>query len=227
MSNNDNLNQTDSSKDTIRISQDVNVNSNSVYEINGSSEFVGHGYALINIDRIYHEGGKIVIYHNDSFDITIENRLFKFMSRSYDIKEELSSDLIQCEAFAPEYGIFVVEVASEVENGYNVIIDEFHYFIEKKYDQYIKLYSQEEYVLNGYPVLSRNTPLRVAPSDTSSLVIDDYDEYSYLSIKVEGDWLFVNDDKDCPLRDAGDNVIAGWVRWRKNGELLIQVALLC
>jgi len=196
-------------------------------QLNKSSSNNGvYGFAYIKLNEIYFRGGEIRIFKGSEEFIRILNKHFIINGVGFEIKEELSPDLIKCESFDPEYGIFIVRVLSEKNDKLTVEINGSECLISSEYYNYIELKTDEEHILQSYPVLGSNTPLREQPNDTAQTV-QYFEEYSYVPIRIDGDWLYVRDDKDCPLRDSQSKVIEGWVRWRKDGKIIIRVAQLC
>ena len=83
----------------------------------------------------------------------------------------------------------------------------------------------EQHILNNYPILDDFTPLH-EQADTLSKVFKDYMHYNYFSVEINGDWLRVQCDDNCDGCPENE-IIQGWVRWRKNDKLLIKIGYFC
>lgn len=172
---------------------------------------------------------------NADFEILREGESYiKFQGVRVDYGEklfisyhEMSIDDISCMNFDPEYGIFFLKQIRSTSMGVYVEINNLECFIPIKYCRYWSAMSAEAYVMEGYPVLSISDTLRNSPVDSSHPAVMDYFEYSYKPVQIEGDWLYVTDDKDCPLKDSGDSVISGWVKWRDDNGLIIRIVHSC
>ena len=111
---------------------------------------------------------------------------------------------------------------------YEVLINNEKYFINgKKYKDLILFKTEEQFVLDAYPNLTEKTPLRATPNDSAE-IIKGYAELSYVSVEIKGDWLKIKDDKDCysgPFPSKTD--IIGWVKWRENGRIILDIRHRC
>lgn len=188
------------------------------------------GYLFIDISKIY--------YHNKNFEISSINKemsLFfngkkiKINDKSYDIIEDFNeyNEFIKSEAFFPEYDLFIVKCIKK-SNGYYITINSKEFFIDnEKYNDLLTFKTQEKYMLDAYPVPSIKNPIREKP-DSNAKIIDDYNEFTFISVEIKGDWLKIKDDKECY---SGENPskkdIIGWIRWRDKGEIIIKIAHIC
>jgi hypothetical protein len=188
------------------------------------------GYLFIDISKIY--------YHNKKLEInSVEKEVSFFFNgkklnlnnKSYDIIEDFGkySDLVKCEAFFPEYDLFIVECLKK-NDGYYITINTKQFFIDNdKYNDLLTFKTQEEYILDVYPIPSIENSLREEPN-INSKIISDYNEFTFISIEIDGDWLKIKDDKECY---SGENPskkdIIGWVKWRDQGKIIINIAHIC
>ena len=174
------------------------------------------------------EGGKFAISDdNGDYLILFNKKKVFFNSYSYDIVEEEQKyrDAIKVETYYPEYGLFIMK-GLKLGNKYRVEIGKEKGTIETGAN-FVKFKTPEEYVLEGYPSLSKTNPLHILPNENSD-IIEGFENYTYVSVEIHGDWLKVKDDKDCYIgEEPSEKDILGWVRWKKNGEVILEVRQVC
>lgn len=209
----------DSNKDTVQFSQNED-----------NKEINKNGYLFIDIGKIYH--------HNKRFNILNKNKdtLASFRDKhvlidgkSYEVINGLKSynKLLKSEFLYPEYGLFILKCDGYIKGNYIVEINGEKAFINKsEFSNLLTFKTPENYILEAYPIVSKNHPLREMPQDNAEII--DFFDYTYISVEIKGDWLKVRDDKDCyPGEEPSKKIIEGWIRWRKDGKIIINVAHSC
>jgi len=182
------------------------------------------GYLRVDLDKIMLYSDTINVFNLDkSLYAGIKGDTLKVGGNKYNLMEDRRDTLrkhISSYSFDPEYNIFILECEGAVDDFYRVKMNGVFKLISMR-NKYAKFENLKDFVLSSMPDLSKVTPLRSEPNDTAS-IIDGYDEFYYLSSKLQGDWLFLECDKeynDCPKEKE-----SGWVKWRDSTGVLIRLA---
>lgn len=205
-------------------------------EINTITEKPKKGFLFIDIKDIYYQGTELAILGKEQDTIAFfkGNNVY-IEGNEYDIIEEehLYEERIKGKSFDPEYGLFILETKGLNSDGYYIVkLNEVIGYINKdRYAHVLEFKSFDRYVFDGFYYLD-NTDfiLRVYPhSDSTEITYDNYKKYFYKPVSIEGDWLKLKDDKDCPLGEfeISENDIEGWLQWRRNGEIIVDFAYKC
>ncbi|WP_339606833.1 hypothetical protein [uncultured Roseivirga sp.] len=182
------------------------------------------GYLRVDLDKIMLYSDTINVFNLDkSLYAGIKGDTLKVGGNNYNLIEDRRDTLrkhISSYSFDPQYNIFILECKGAVDDFYRVKMNGVFKLISMR-NKYAKFENLEDFVLSSMPDLSKVTPLRSEPNDTASIV-DGYDEFYYLPSKLQGDWLFLECDKeynDCPKEKE-----SGWVKWRDSTGVLIRLA---
>lgn len=194
------------------------------------TEIQSKGFLFIDISRIYHQGGELVIKRKGESEISFRNKEISINGSTFDIINDESKykKYLSVNSFFPEYGIFILKCETYKNGSYDVKIGNSLAKINfDKYSSYLTFKTPEQFVMEGYPNPTENNPLRTEPSQDSK-IIHDFLEFTYISVEVKGDWLKIRDDKDCYSGEKpSEKDIIGWVRWRKDGKLILDVRHIC
>ncbi len=189
------------------------------------------GYLFVDIASIYYNDNKLTILDKGETPlVSFENKTITIDNNKYDIIEDeyLYRDLFKVESYYPEYNLFILK-AERLDNGYYIVsLNKTKGFIDANmYKDILTFKTPKEYILDSYPNPTEDNPLRDNPSDTSN-IISNYEDYTYISVEIVGDWLKVKDDKECYLgENPSDKDIIGWIRWKKNDEIIIDIRHIC
>lgn len=190
-----------------------------------------HGYLYISIEDIYYRDQKLVILDSSRKDTIIffKNKKVAIGKNEYNIIDEeyLYKNKLNVNTYNPEYGLFILKSVDLNNDFYQVQLNDQKAYINKEKHNILTFKSQENHVLESYPILSKENPLRLEPNDDSE-IIDGYMEHLFIPLQIEGDWLKLKDDKDCYIgKKPSENDIIGWVRWRKEGKIIIEIRHSC
>lgn len=188
------------------------------------------GFLFIDISKIYHHGGKVTIY-NESWDtiLFIVDKNVRVNGVYYDLIEEdyLCKRMVNAESFDPEYGLFVLKCFGEKADGFYKVSINGKVGLILNDTNYIDFKDFNRYILETYPIPTVENPLRTSPNDNAQ-IINDFEKWTFLPLKIVGDWVQVIDDKNCYKGEAPSPIkIIGWIRWKKNGEFILKVAYNC
>lgn len=208
-----------------------NCNNKSYDNRNSINKGVEKGFLFVKISKIYHTGGELeILDRNKKVKFSFKNKKVFLDSKNFEImnEEHLYRGFIKVESFYPEYSLFILESTSEKNGFYQVKINgEIHFIDSKKYQDLLSFKTQKEYVLDSYPHPDNINPLRVTPHENAQIV-EDFTNYVYLSVEIKGDWLKVKDDKECYIgTESSKEDIIGWVRWRKDGKIILDIRHNC
>lgn len=188
------------------------------------------GIIYINISSIYRDGGEIIFSdENSDTTISIKNRHINFKDGSFDIKEDehLYKEKILVKDYYPEYGLFVLNCVRIEKDYYVVEVNSKQLRLLKSTKNHIVYKELEEYIMDVYPIVSDDHPLKESPS-IDSKTIQHKKNMTFNTIKVEGDWILVETDNDCYSgASPSEESIRGWMRWRKDDMIIIDVAYIC
>ncbi|MBQ0738621.1 hypothetical protein ACFSJT_00020 [Aquimarina celericrescens] len=189
------------------------------------------GYLFIEISKIYHNQGEFSIQGEDNTSMFyFVNKNVTINGKTYDIinDEHLYKNFIEVESYFPEYGIFIIKAEKLQDGNYAAVINGNKAKIDGvKHKAILNFKTPEQYVLDGYPNPSKDNPVRVSPNESSD-ILPNYGDHTYKSLEINGEWLKVKDDKDCYSgEEPSKKDIMGWIRWMKNGEVIIDIRHSC
>ncbi len=166
---------------------------------------------------------------------------------SWDMYEDETRINLCSKFFKPDYGIMHFVCIAKSDKAYKVIINasDTKYFPKtKSYD----FKTWDEYILQSYGIrrLTANTgeisailPLRIAPKDNADTLAIPQGYEMFCPMDIKGDWVkvkydcFYNDENSLhegePCHDFIDqckNPLTGWLRWRQENKLLIDIFLM-
>lgn len=189
------------------------------------------GFVFIDISKIYHHGGEVIIFGSKKDTIVhIKDKTIKINGIIYQTIEQdyLLKSQINVNSFDPENGLFGLESCGFKNNFHKIRINKRIGLINSEiFGAYAEFKDFKRYIMDTYPIPTKQNPLRTGPSEKDSIIYD-FDKWTYLSVEIIGDWLRVIDDKDCYSGVApSEKEIIGWIRWRKNGIFILKVAYTC
>lgn len=119
--------------------------------------------------------------------------------------------------FKPDYDVFYLVCVSEQENNYKVQIDKSGTAVLSK-EENINFLSWSKFLLSTTGISNldwQKNPLRKY-SDVKSAILEVNEEDDFIVLKVDGEWIQISN---------GRNII-GWIKWKQENKLLIEVYLL-
>lgn len=180
------------------------------------------GLVIINtyfLETKYPNDTVYLIRNNDTIDFICKDEA---QSEFASFKKDQKID-IWC--YDPEYHLIIFEGFNKVDNRYKVLYNGQWAFIT--YLPEITIYETWETHLQKCSFLtSNNNPLRLNPDDNSPKIEMDYSHSAFIYEKLEGDWVYVSCDINCEGCPNG-KVVSGWLRWRKDDKLLVDIRYLC
>lgn len=192
------------------------------------------GFLHIDLNKLVKHQRTLVIMNEEKDTLILFNgdNVFFDDDASYKLIEEeyLYREKLKVNTFYAEYGLFILNCYNTQDGYYKVKVNNKFCFIEiDGNEEFLSFKTPERHVMESYPYLygNGNTPLREEPNDKSK-IIEGYDNYLYLPVEIQGDWLKIKDDKECYIGDNPSTTdIIGWVRWRKDNEIIIVLRHSC
>lgn len=184
---------------------------------------IKNSLGLIVLSENYGENDFIRIYNQDG---SLWYR-FTYYYDGSDGKFEYYNEEFVVFSFHPDYFILGLRCVGEDKNYYHVIVNEetgLKKFV-KKSDTNLKLESWEQYVLNSLAIEFNNeqNPLREEPGG-QLISVDIKETLNFHAEEIKGEWLKVswydNDDREQEPK-------FGWVKWKKDQKIIINLIQLC
>jgi hypothetical protein len=135
-------------------------------------------------------------------------------------RKDTIRNYIRSYSFDPDYRVFILESVDSIDGFYKVEMNGGYKLVPAN-NTNVKFETLEEFVLSSMPDLNENTPLRTSP-DQSAPIVEGFEDYEYLGVEIENDWLYLKCDfvyNNCPK-----GVDKGWVKWRDQSGLIIRLA---
>ncbi|MEO8648323.1 MAG: hypothetical protein ABI539_04075 [Acidobacteriota bacterium] len=125
-------------------------------------------------------------------------------------------------AFHPDYFVLALKCVGEDKGRYEVIVNEdtgLKKFV-KKDDPTLKFQTWDEHITKAFAVSfnREENPLREMPEGKIK-VVELPKEATFHPVKVQGEWLKVNWEVAKHVDHAG----FGWIKWKENQKLLIEL----
>lgn len=176
----------------------------------------------------------LIVYDSDSFTkgdfieiFNADGSLWHRFTYFYDDSDgdfEYANDDFVTYSFHPDYFILAMKMVNEDASRYEVIVNEGTgktKFVLKD-SKGLKFSNWSEYVVRMFAVgFDQNiNPVRRAPAGA---ILDPQPQSDLFHPKeTKGDWMRVEFDSSRSEADKG-----GWIRWRENGKLIIELFPLC
>jgi len=189
------------------------------------------GFVFIDISGINNQEGTIsILGQNRDTILHLQNQTISINGIKYKIYEEehLYKKLVNAEVFDPEYGLFILKCYETTDKFYKVELNGESALVSNSLtNKFVQFKILEQYIMESYPIPTQQNPLRTNPDENAGIV-DNFDEWIYLPVEIDGDWVKIVDDKDCYSGEAPSQVeIKGWIRWRKDGKFILKVGHTC
>ncbi|MBA3632390.1 MAG: hypothetical protein H0W58_06210 [Acidobacteria bacterium] len=173
---------------------------------------------IVLSDRYGKNGNDFIRFYNEDGSLWYE---FTYHYAVKGGKYERNENFLPL-AFHPDYFILALKCVAENKNRYEVIVNEeteLKKFV-KKDDPTLKFQTWEDYITKAFAIdfNQDENPLRETPEGK----VKDVDlpkEVTFHPVKVEGEWLKVSWD----VAKHGDNAGFGWVKWKENQKLLVEL----
>ena len=126
-------------------------------------------------------------------------------------------------AFHRDYFVLALKCVGEDKNRYEVVVNEdtgLKKFV-KKSDATLKFQTLDEHITKAFAIKFDRVknPLLEAPNGKVRNV-DLSPELTFHPVEVRGEWLKVRWDSS---KDPKEQVLSGWVRWRDNDQILVEL----
>lgn len=183
----------------------------------------------------------------DIFTLFNDSLLTDQFARQEIYTESESNPSICSKFWLPEYGIMHFVCVGMTDKAFRVLVDYSNtkYFPKEKgyvfktWDEYIMQSMGVRRVTDQLGTSPASLPLRTEPSDSASILTIPPGLEMFCQMETRGDWVRVT--YDCFYNDPDDpyegepcfnyidkctDPLIGWLRWRKENQLLIDIFLL-
>jgi hypothetical protein len=177
--------------------------------------------------KIYEDTLKTIFStFNDNIFI-IENDTFSLVDLS-DLPYFMQKHNFKCKEFDFTPTVIHFFVKFQTKKYYAIEIGGRTMFIDKGENRFL-YYSYEEYLL-GFPISTdlESNVLKQSPNSDENIFLDKNFYWSFQPIEIQGDWMKVKTTNFCLSIDE-DKFITyeGWLRYKKDGKLLIRQLFSC
>lgn len=202
-------------------------------DITVSQYFKSDGVAIFNpIDSCLHQNivltdsvGKIYYFIN-----MLEGFIIDSINKSYSLKVIKEIGFNPFELY-PEYYVIKMKFDNTSNGRHGVYTsdgDFKQYFIKTEGLSCFIFKSWEDYFIGSLINTDFNSnPIRQEKRDNSSIVVPDWDcrEIIFEIIAIEGEWVKIQCANVCDFKC--DKKVVGWVRWYKDGKMIISISSTC
>jgi hypothetical protein len=181
---------------------------------------------VVVLSNNYRENDFIQIYNEDG---SLWHR-FTFYYDDSDCDFEYDNEDFRPLAFHLDYFLLVLKCVRKIDGRYEVIVNKETKL--KKYvradDSTMKFETWEEHIVNVISVSFNQdeNPLLEVPGG-QPIIKKFFDKPRFISKEVKGNWLRVQWLRNEPLTNEAAIYDSGWVKWKKDGILLIELEYIC
>jgi hypothetical protein len=192
----------------------------------GKEGSIEHAIGVITLDRKSYSKERRIQIFNDNGSLWYE---FSFYNDDGDRKFDRAKVDFRPFAFHPDYFVLALKCVGKDASRFKVVVNEttgLTKFIRKD-DHALKFQTWREHILDLFAVgfdPSKN-PLRIAPGGRAKAVRLPKDG-TFHPLQINGRWLKVRWNTSDERKDKGKKVGYGWVKWKENNRLLIELFYL-
>ena len=166
--------------------------------------------------RIYNRDGSVYV------TVFKEDGEVKILDDTKKINNSILKDI---RAYYLDYGLMIFDVDPVQGNQYPVYIGNQLKFIKTNDITIFGSYqSWNKFIASVF--IKINNASSLLSDTTHKKIIPEAEKYSYSIKKISGDWAYVECLKTCEECPVG-KIIRGWIRWRDNNKLLIDLFYFC
>lgn len=211
----------------------INVKTQASFKSKNDIKETEPGFLFVNISRIYSMELNFALLDKEKDTlIAFMNKKTYFKNNVYETMDEdgFYKRKLNMVALDPEYGLFILKSYGLNADGYYAVEvnKDTAYVFKENHKNILEFKSPKQFVMEGYPNPTMENPLRIKPNENADLAsFENYEDFMYKGIKFEGDWIKLNDDKECYGDKPSETNISGWIRWRKEGEIVVDLSIRC
>jgi len=180
---------------------------------------------LVVLSDNYEKGDFVEIYNEDG-------SLWHKLTHYYDDSDgdfEYANENFRPFAFHPDYFVLALKCVGKKGNRYEVIVNE-----EKNLKKYVKANAKvlkfetwEQHLLRLFAVgfNEKENPMLEVPQGQAKKILKT--DATFHPVEVRGEWLKVKWDTTTETQTKEAEQDFGWLRWKKDGKLLIELFHIC
>jgi hypothetical protein len=187
-------------------------------KVDSLNNLTKEGVILVRADSLHLSSKSVAIYNFD-------NSIFSQIKSTNG--NEPSSNLLKNKilAYFPDY--YIIHFKAKEQNE-NYIVQVGNEMKKIKQNQFIEFLSWEEYITKFFCITDEKNPLYENPTSDSKIVKElTYQQLNFTCLEVKGDWVKVVCNKDCEGCPSNGKLITGWIKWRKNGKIILKQRYAC
>lgn len=202
-------------------SQNIEGNQHSISTAKNDN-FVPSGILNIKADYLQELGDSVIMFNKDG-------SIYATIASQYDGEPTINGvGQVEIREYYPEYYVIIFTANFSAEkNEYEVEINEANKIIKHRAGITV-FQSLEKHIMSSIIGGNEKNPLRIAPGGDIVTIGTEitYNDLSFEVLQMEGDWIKVKCLKDCEgCPDSG--LIQGWMRWRDDRGLLVELYYVC
>lgn len=189
---------------------------------------IGDSKGVVTLSQTYGENDTVKIYNADG---SIWYEFSYYDDAAFDQLESINTEFRPF-AFHPDYLILGLRVTGEDDKRYEVVVNEedgLKKFVRKD-DKVLEYEPFEKHILSTYAIDFDSDKNPVLDEPEGKKVTEDYSKVAiFKAVQVSGDWVELKWSEPTTKADANTNETqderekTGWVRWRKDGTMLIEL----
>lgn len=182
------------------------------------------GFVVLN-DK--YGNGDFISFHNN--DGSVWHRFTFYYDDSTGVYP-YTNDRFRPYAFHPDYFIFAVKLKAEHDERFEVVVNEDTGLTKflRKADGFYEFQTWSEHITNLFAVDfdPKRNPLRSRPDGDEIAYPKREETPTFHPVETSGEWLKVKWDSGRKEWSEAE-YDHGWIRWTRNGKLLIELFYLC
>jgi hypothetical protein len=167
-------------------------------------------------------------FNDHTFSILNEDKTIFTTIKSESGEEPSSSELKNnIIAYYPDYYIIHFEAIKIINSSfYEVKIGNKLKLLPV--GKYMEFLTWPEYILRFFCTVKEDNPLREEPFESAKELANlNYEELNFRCLDISGDWVKVRCNIDCEGCPPKNKEIEGWVRWKKDGIIILKQYYTC
>lgn len=188
---------------------------------NVNKDAIKNTLGVIVLSEEYKKGSFVQLYNRDG---SLWYKFTHFYDDDDEDKIKYENEDFKPFAFHPEVTLLVLRVSGENKEFYEVFVNEENGLKKyvKKDDSTLKVESWEKHILETYAIdfEEKDNPILIKQMGEKKEV--DYEKVDlFMADKTDGDWLQIKWETEEVSEGEESKFENGWIRWKKEGILLI------
>jgi hypothetical protein len=215
---------TDVSPDLLRQAKALNASGSAVASTLGEKDSLENAIGVITLNKKTYTKARRLQFFNEDGSLWYE---FSFSEDDADHSSDRAKVDFRPFSLHRDYFVLALKCVGENASRFQVVVNEstgLTKFISR-HDNVLKFQTWREHVLELFAVGfdPANNPLRTRPGDSISAVRLPPGEVTFHPLQIKGNWLKVSWTVSDERKGKGHKVGYGWVKWKQNSKLLVEL----